>query len=233
MLLVDRDVEDLGRAERVGDEDGRVVVPGDHVDLLAGELGHDGLDPGPALADGRPDRVEALLAARDGDLRARAGLAGDRLDLDGPAVDLGDLELEEPAEEALVGAADEDLRPAQAAPDLEDVGLDVLADAVVLERRLLGRGEDRLGPGDPALAGQVEDDRPRLDPVDGPGDDLALAARELVEDDVALGLAEPLEDDLLGRLGVDPAERLGVELLGLDEIAELGVRVVARGRRRR
>ena len=46
---------------------------------------------------------------------------------------------------------------------------------------------------------------------------------ELVEDDVALGLAEALEDDLLGRLGVDAAERLAIELLGLDEIAGLGV----------
>ncbi len=124
-----------------------------------------------------------------------------------------------------MGPADEQLRPAQAAPDLEDVRLDGLADPVVLERRLLGRGQDRLGPGDPALAGQVEDDRARLDPVDGPGDELALAARELVVGDVALGLAEPLEDDLLGRLGMDPAERLRIELLGRDEIAELGVRV--------
>ena len=60
--------------------------------------------------------------------------------------------------------------PARGAPDLEDVGLDVLADAVVLERRLLGRGQDAFD----ALA-HVEDHRPRLDPVDGAGDELALA----------------------------------------------------------
>jgi hypothetical protein len=53
-----------------------------------------------------------------------------------------------------------------------------------------------------------------------------LAAGELVEDDVALGLAEPLEDDLLGRLGVDAPEVLGVELLGLDELAHPGVGLV-------
>ena len=56
------------------------------------------------------------------------------------------------------------------------------------------------------MLAEVEDDRPRLDPVDGAGDQLALAAGELVEDDVALGLAEALEDDLLGGLGADPAE---------------------------
>ena len=121
-------------------------------------------------------------------------------------------------QEALVGPADEDLRPARRAPDLEHERLDVLADAVVLEGRLLGGGEDRLD-----VLADVEDDRPRLDPVDGAGDELALAARELVEDRVALGLAEALEDDLLGGLGADPAEDVAVQLLGLDEVAEVGV----------
>ena len=58
-----------------------------------------------------------------------------------------------------------------------------------------------------------------------PGDELALAARELVEDLVALDLADALEDDLLGGLGADPAEDVAVELLGLDEVADVGGRV--------
>ena len=95
VLLVDVDADDLGRAERVGHEDGRVVAPRDDVDLLAGELGDDRLDAGAALADRGADRVEAVLARRDRDLRAAAGLARDGLDLDRAAVDLGDLELEE------------------------------------------------------------------------------------------------------------------------------------------
>ena len=123
-----------------------------------------------------------------------------------------------------MGPADEDLRAARRAADLEDVRLDVLADAVVLDGRLLGRGEDRLD-----VVADVEDDRPRLDAVDRAGDHLALAARELVEDLVALDLAEALEDDLLGGLGADPAEDVAVELLGLDELAELGVGLVRAG----
>ena len=55
------------------------------------------------------------------------------------------------------------------------------------------------------------------------GDELALAARELVEDLVALDLADPLEDDLLGRLGADAAVLLAVELLELDDVAGAGV----------
>ena len=113
VLLVDVDADDLGRAQRVGHEDAGVVAPRDDVDLLAGQLGDDGLDA--ARRAGRPWRptgIEALLARRDGDLGAAAGLAGDGLDLDRAGVDLGDLELEQAAQEALVGAADEDLRTA-------------------------------------------------------------------------------------------------------------------------
>ena len=52
---------------------------------------------------------------------------------------------------------------------------------------------------------------------------LAFAAGELVEDLVALDLADALQDDLLGGLGADAAEVVAVELLGLDELAGLGV----------
>ena len=224
VLLVDVDGDDLGGAEGVGHEDGRVVVPGDDVDLLPGQLGHDRLDARPALPDGRPDGVEALLARRDRHLRAAARLTGDGLDLDGPAVDLGHFELEQALQEALVSPADEDLRTLGGAPDLEDERLDVLPDAVVLEGALLGGREDRLH----ALA-DVEDDRARLDPIDRPGHQLAFAARELVEDLVALDLADALQDDLLGRLGADPAEDVAIELLGLDHVADAGGRVEGLG----
>ena len=228
MLLVDVDADDLGRAQRVGHEHAGVVAPRDDVDLLAGQLGDDGLDPRAALADGRADRVEPVLARRDRDLRAAAGLAGDGLDLDRAAVDLGDLELEQAAQEALVGPAHEDLRAADRAADLEHERLDVLADPVVLERALLGRGQDRFD-----VLADVEDDRARLDPVDGAGDELALAARELVEDLVALDLADALEDDLLGGLRADATEDVAVELLGLDHVAGLGVGVERLARPRR
>jgi hypothetical protein len=135
-------------------------------------------------------------------------------------VDLRHLELEQPPEEPLVRPADVDLGSPRGATNLEHVRLDVLADPVVLDRRLLRRREDRLD----ALP-DIEDDRARLDPVDGAGDQLALAAGELVEDHVALGLAQPLEHDLLRGLGVDPPERFLIELLGLDHVSDLGVRI--------
>ena len=119
--------------------------------------------------------------------------------------------------------------PARRAADLEHERLDVLADPVVLERRdcsVVARIASTFLPTSRMIArGSTR--------LTVPGDELALAARELVEDLVALDLADALEDDLLGGLGADPAEDVAVELLGLDEVAELGVGLDGRGPRSR
>ena len=154
----------------------------------------------------------------DRDLRARAGLAGDRLDLDGPAVDLGHLELEQALQEALVRPADEDLRAAARAADLEHERLDVLADPVVLDGRLLGRREDRLD-----VVADVEDDRPRLDPVDRPviispsrfanwSKTWSRSTSRMRWRTICLAVWAPIRP-----------KTSSVELLGLDEVARLGV----------
>ena len=132
-------------------------------------------------------------------------------------MDLGYFEFEQAPQKTLVGAADVDLRSLGAAPDLEHVGLDVLPDAVVLQRRLLCRGQNGLGLAD------IEDHGPRLDTGDRAGDQFPFTAGVLVENDVPLCLVKPLQDYLLGCLSVDPAEGLLVELLGLHEIADFGV----------
>ena len=217
--LVDVDADDLCRTQRRGDELGRILGPRDDVDLLPAQLRDDRLDAGAALAHGRADRVEARLPARDSDLGTAASLARDRLDLDQPAVDLRDLELEEAAQEVLVAAADEDLRPAGRSAHLQHEGLQGLADAVVLGRRLLGRREDRLDLRAGPRSRELEDDRARLDPADMAGDEIGLEARVLAEELFALGLAKTLQDDLLGALRSDPAEIVGGDLLDLDEVA--------------
>ena len=53
--------------------------------------------------------------------------------------------------------------------------------------------------------------------------------RELVEERLALRLAQALADDLPGDLGADAAEVGRLELLVLDEVAELGLGVVLLG----
>ncbi len=140
-----------------------------------------------------------------------------------PAWILRHLQLEEPAQEVLVRAADVDQRPARSAANLEHVGLDVLADAIVLRRRLVGGAQDGLG-----LA-EVQDDAGGFDTTDRAGDDLALAVGELVEEGLALGLAQALANDLAGDLSADTAEVRGLQLLVLDKIAEYGRGVVDLG----
>ena len=137
-------------------------------------------------------------------------------------MDLRHLELEQATQEALVGSADVDLGAARRAPHLEHVGLHILADPIVLDGGLLRGGQDRLD-----TLPDVENDRPRLHPVDSARDHLALAAGELVEHDVPLRLPQPLQDHLLGGLRVDPAECLRIELLRLDEVADSGICLVA------
>ena len=63
-----------------------------------------------ARADAGADRIDALDARLDGDLRAVAGLAGDRADHDVPALDLGHLDLEQLADQLVGAAREHDLR---------------------------------------------------------------------------------------------------------------------------
>ena len=98
--LVDDDLVHLGRLDRRADEARRIAVVRDDVDLLAAQLLHDGLHARALHADARADRIDVRVAARDGDLRARARLAGAGDDLHDALVDLGHLGLEELLDEA-------------------------------------------------------------------------------------------------------------------------------------
>src|ERR671925_23664 len=81
-LVVDVDLADARRRQRLGDEARRLRVPRDDVDLLAAELRDDHAYARPARADAGADRVDALGMRLDGDLRAVTGLAGDAAELD-------------------------------------------------------------------------------------------------------------------------------------------------------
>ena len=155
------------------------------------------------------DRAVVIVAGQFGvlmrEIMSRVGAQVTEFPVEwGRPLDLRHLELEEATQEALMSPADEDLRTLRRAAHLEHVSLDVLAQAVVLHGRLLGRGQD--GVDAVGLAPDVEDDGPRFDPAHGACGDLTLEVGELAEDLLALRLAQALQDDLLGGLGVDAAE---------------------------
>ena len=103
----------------------------------------------------------------------------------------------------------------------------MLADAVVLGRALVGRGQDRLDALPTSRMTPRGSTRLTVPVMISPS-----RLRELVEDLVALDLAQALADELLGDLGADAAEDVAVELLGLDQVADLGVGLVLARRRR-
>src|SRR5699024_6083598 len=105
------DLVDLRRRQRLGDEVAEVLAEGHAVALLAPQLVHDHANPATASPHAGADGVDVGVVRPDSDLRAVARLAGARLQLDDAVGDLGHLELEQPLDQARMGAADDDLGP--------------------------------------------------------------------------------------------------------------------------
>src|SRR6185437_748971 len=211
-LVVDVDLADACGRERLRDEPGRLVVPGDDVDLLSTELGYDHADARAAGADARANRVDALRVRLDRDLRAVAGLARDAADLDEAIGDLRHFELEERPDQLRIATRENHLRPLRPRAHLGDHGLDPRALLVALAVDLLGAGQQRLDLAEVdehvvAVAGLLDD----------PGDDLADAVDVLLVHHLALGFADPLQDHLLRGLRGDATEVLGRDVGALDE----------------
>src|SRR5262249_53082214 len=136
---------DAGRLEGVGDEHLERIVPADDVDAFATQLIDDVLDATAADADAGADAIHLHVDARDRDLAAVASLARQRLDLDGPVLDLGDLLLEQPADELGVVARQNDLDAVAHLADVEDDGLDPFADVVRFAGDLFAPRQNGLG----------------------------------------------------------------------------------------
>ena len=208
-VAIELDRGDLRGRERLPDEYLGRFVPRDDVDALAGELVHYVPDARAANADAGALRVDACVVRRDRDLRAEAGLADDVLDLDDPVGDLGDLEREELLHEVRVRPREDDDDLLALLLDVQDVGADAVARAVVLVEDLLLPGEHTLG------AAEVHDDAAALEPLHGPRDERLELRLVVVVDDVALGLADALGHDLVGRARRDPAEAVERQRLAL------------------
>src|SRR5881628_515508 len=218
LILVHDDLRDLGGRQRAADVLGGVARPRDDVDLLAAQLLHDRLDTRAAHADAGPHWVHVAVVRHHRDLRPSARLPRRPLHLHDTLVDLRHLLAEELDQQAGMRPREDDLRALGGELDVENEGADAVALPVALARDLLLLREDRVRPA------EVHDDVLLLEALHDPGDELALAALELVVDDVALGVAHALDDVLLRRLGGDPAELLRRQL-GEQLVADLGLRI--------
>ena len=136
----------------------------------------------------------------DGDLGARAGIAGDRLDFDDAVVNLRHFLREQLGGELRMRAREEDLRSARLAPHVVDIGADAVAGAEHFARDQFVAPHDRLAR---AGAAEIDDDIAVFDAFDLAVDDLADAVLVDVILLVALGLADFLHEHLLGGLGAE------------------------------
>ena len=174
----------------------------------------------------------------DGDLGALAGLAGNRLNLDGALIDLGHLLLKQTTHELGVGAGDDDRRTAVLAAnrlqvgvgiaDVDDHGLDVLVVQIALAHRTLVAlvlvtalvkmrqlGLDAIADLDDREVGRGLQH--------GTADEVTDTTGELLVDLLAGGVTHDGVDLGLGVLSGDAARVLGgdVDLLELGEVALL------------
>ena len=212
--LVEVHLEDLGRAEGVGDEVLGFVFPLDDVYVLALKLVDDVLNAETTEADAGADGVDPLLARGNGHLAAGAGFAGNGLDFDDAVEDFGDFALEETADEVAVSAGEDDLWTAGGLRDLHFIELHGEVGAIALGGDLLFPGHEGFGATD------ADDGVLGFNALDAAGDELADAVGELGDDELALGLAEALEDDLLGGLRGDAANGWDVGL-ELEDVSDL------------
>src|SRR5579884_527127 len=207
----------LHRAERVGDEGGRVWTPLDDIDFLVVEFAHDIVDARAAHSHAGANGIKPFLARDNRHFGATARLARDGLDLNRPLVDLRYFRLEEAAHEVAMGARDQDLQHASLyAAHVIDVDAQPLPWPVVFGWHFLGDRHDafylvnliQIKINGPAASGVFARERakPNLtDPV-----------LDLVVEMLVFRFTNALQNDLLGRLGRNFREdvgRIDVDLL--------------------
>src|SRR6185503_129100 len=116
----DGDALHLGRAQRIGDEQHRILGPLDNVDLLAAQLPNDRLHTRALHADAGTYRIDVALARVDSDLRAIAGLAHRAANHHRAVVDLWHFLLEQLDQQRRIGARQQNLRAFRTAVDALD-----------------------------------------------------------------------------------------------------------------
>ena len=93
----------------IRDQNHRIIAPTDNVDPLASQLAGHIFNPVASHAHTSPNAIDALIGAADGYLASIPGLSADRVDLDNPFGNLGNLLLEQPLDQGPLGPRKNDL----------------------------------------------------------------------------------------------------------------------------
>ena len=134
-----------------------------------------------------------------GDLGARTGVAGDRLDLNDAVIDFRHFHLEQLGHELRRGTAQENLWATLLATHVFDVDADTVVRAIAFAANLFVPAQDRFA------SAHIDDDVAVLFALDQTVDDGTGAVFEFFELAVTLCFADLLQNHLLGRLRRDAA----------------------------
>ena len=107
--FVDNHFRDFGGLEGVDDEGPHIFCVRNDVDTFALQLVDNCLNAGAAHTNAGPDRIDGAVRGVNRDFRARAGVAGDRDDLDNAFIDFRNFLGEKLRHELRMGAGKEDL----------------------------------------------------------------------------------------------------------------------------
>src|SRR6195952_5140571 len=156
----------------------KVAISGDHgmmsIFLPALQFIDHGLHARAAHADAGADRIDRGIPGNHADFRARAGIAGHRLDLDDAVIDFRHFLREQLRHELRMGAGQENLRSAGFAADVENIGADAVAVAEHFARQHLVTAHDGFA------AAEIDDHAAIFDAFDDAVDDVADAVLEFL-----------------------------------------------------
>src|ERR1035437_8954838 len=217
----DLDGVDPRRRERRRPKGAGILREVHNVDLLTVQLSRYRPDPRPHRTDAGPLRVDTGDLGMHGDLGPVPCLAGQCPDLDSTVRNLGNLELEQLANQVGVGPRQADLGSSLTTLHADHETTKTLTVDVLLPRNLLGQRHRPLD------LSEVHHHVARITALlDDARDDVTLTAMEVAHDRLVLDVAQSLHNDLASRRSRDPPETSWsvVELgAGLRTLPGLGV----------
>ncbi len=199
-LKAQRNLNHLGRLERVGNQQLAGFVPADDVDFLAAQFIDDVADPRTTYPHAGSDRVDLVVRAGHRNLGAVARLTSHRANFDDAFGDLGDFNFKQATDELRGRTREHNFDLAAGVTHVEDVAADAFAGLMLLAGDLLTAGHETLGAAD------LNDQRAAFITLRQAGGKLANPVDKLIKDRGPLVFTESLDHDLLGGLGGDAAE---------------------------
>ena len=128
----------------IRDQNHRIIAPTDNVDPLASQLAGHIFNPVASHAHTSPNAIDALIGAADGYLASIPGLSADRVDLDNPFGNLGNLLLEQPLDQCPLGSRKDDLHAVSRRLDFVNDSPDARPVVISFPRDLLAFRQNRF-----------------------------------------------------------------------------------------